>query len=168
MTEKLQKLVKAEFWDQPVNGKINRQTLFSTLLYHEIVPTDEIDAAKDSLLNAVQNGPSGHFSTGIFGTKYVLETLSEYISPDTVFNIANSTFYPGWGFMIDKGATTIWETWKESDNTYSNCHPMFVAVPLGRMSWLCQLAHRSAGYSIPSAALSALLRPMTNATADFV
>jgi len=136
LAEKLKGLVQAEFWDKPVKGKINRQTLFSTLLYHGIVPDDELQAAKDSLLNAVQNGPAGHFNTGIFGTKYVLETLSENISPDAVFDIVNSTTYPGWGFMIDKGATTIWETWKESDNTYSNNHPMFGTVTEWYYRWL--------------------------------
>jgi alpha-L-rhamnosidase len=136
LTEKLTNLIKAEFWDKPVTGEINRQTLFSTLLYHGIIPADEINAAKDSLLKAVQNGPSGHFNTGIFGTKYVLETLSENSSPNTVFDIVNSTAFPGWGFMIDNGATTIWETWKESDNTFSNCHPMFGTVTEWFYRWL--------------------------------
>jgi alpha-L-rhamnosidase len=128
LAEQLKSLVRAEFWDKPVEGKINRQTLFSTLLYHKIIPENEIEAATDSLRIAVQNGPAGHFSTGIFGTKYVLETLSEYASPEEVFAIVNSTAYPGWGHMIDRDATTIWETWKESDNTFSNCHPMFGTV----------------------------------------
>ena len=136
LAEKLKNLLKQEFWDKPVMGKINRQTLFSTLLYHKIIPANELDAAKDSLLKAVQNGPSGHFNTGIFGTKYVLETLSEFVSPDKVFDIVNSTSYPGWGFMIANGATTIWETWKESDNTYSNCHPMFGTVTEWYYRWL--------------------------------
>jgi len=33
-----------------------------------------------------------------------------------------------WLHMVDRGATTLWETWKESDNIYSNCHPMFGSV----------------------------------------
>jgi alpha-L-rhamnosidase len=136
LARRLKEQIKAEFWDKPVTGKINRQTLFSTLLYHDVIPAGEIEAAKDSLLNAVQNGPSGHFYTGIFGTKYILEMLSEHVSPDAVFDIVNSTEYPGWGFMIDRGATTIWETWKESDNTYSNCHPMFGTVTEWYYRWL--------------------------------
>ncbi|HBE42816.1 MAG TPA: hypothetical protein DDW27_16760 [Bacteroidales bacterium] len=136
LAQKLKSLVKAEFWDKPVKGKINRQTLFSTLLYHDIIPEDEIEAATDSLRAAIKNGPSGHFSTGIFGTKYVLETLSEYASPEEVFTIVNSTEYPGWGHMIDRGATTVWETWKESDNTYSNCHPMFGSITEWFYRWL--------------------------------
>ncbi|TDI70096.1 MAG: hypothetical protein E2O86_04415 [Bacteroidetes bacterium] len=136
LADHLKNLIKAEFWDKPVKEKINRQTLFSALLYHGIVPSDEIQAAKDSLLKAVENGPSGHFNTGIFGTKYVLESLSKTGSQNVVFDIVNSTTYPGWGFMIDNGATTIWETWKESDNVYSNNHPMFGTVTEWYYRWL--------------------------------
>lgn len=136
LAEKLKEIVKTRFWDKAVEGQINRQTLFATLLYHDIVPEDQITVAKDSLLHAVRNGPSGHFTTGIFGTKYILEMLSESVSPEQVFDIVNSTAYPGWGHMIDRGATTIWETWKESDDTYSNCHPMFGSVTEWFYRWL--------------------------------
>ncbi|MBS0010149.1 MAG: hypothetical protein KFF49_01985, partial [Bacteroidales bacterium] len=133
---KLKNQIKNEFWDKPVEGKINRQSLFSSLLYHKIIPEEEMEAAKDSLLKAVNNGPSGHFTSGIFGTKYILEVLSQYYSPELVYDIVNSTAYPGWGFMIDNEATTIWETWKESDNTFSNCHPMFGTVSEWFFRWL--------------------------------
>ena len=136
LAKRLEELVKTEFWDKPVAEEINRQTLFATLLYHGVVPENELDGARDSLLAAVQNGPSGHFITGIFGTKYVLEALSKYASPHDVFDIVNSKAYPGWGHMIDRGATTVWETWKESDNTYSNCHPMFGTVTEWYYRWL--------------------------------
>jgi alpha-L-rhamnosidase len=136
LAEELKNLIKAEFWDKPVEGPINRQTLFASLLYYDIIPEAEIDAARDSLLQAVENGPSGHFNTGIFGTKYILEALSEINEVNRVYDIVNSANYPGWGHMIDRGATTIWETWQESDNTYSNCHPMFGSVTEWFYRWL--------------------------------
>lgn len=136
LAKQLQQILKERFWDQPVAGPINRQTLFATLLYHQIIPADQIEAGKDSLLAAIKNGPASHFNTGIFGTKYALETLSEFVGADQVFNVVNSTEYPGWGHMIDRGATTIWETWKESDNIYSNCHPMFGTVTEWYYRWL--------------------------------
>ncbi|MBD3631067.1 alpha-L-rhamnosidase [Cyclobacterium sp.] len=132
----LKNRIKAAFWDQPVEEPINRQTLFSTLLYHDIIPDQELEAARDSLLKAVYNGPSGHFNTGIFGTKYILETLSGHAPINRVFDIVNSTDYPGWGHMIDRGATSIWETWKESDNTFTNSHPMFGTVTEWFYRWL--------------------------------
>ena len=132
----LRNMILDRFWNQPVSGRINRQTLFATLLYHNIIPPADVEAAVDSLLRAVRSAPAGHFTTGIFGTKYILEALSRTGNSNTVFEIVNSIEFPGWGFMIDRGATTIWETWKESDNTYSNCHPMFGSVSEWLFRWL--------------------------------
>lgn len=36
--------------------------------------------------------------------------------------------FPGWGFMLDNGATTLLETWRPCDNAYSQSHPMFGSV----------------------------------------
>ncbi len=128
LAKRIEEQIRKDFWEKPYTGKINRQTLFASLLYYDIIPPGETAAAADSLMKAVRQGPSGHFTTGIFGTKYILDAMSKYISPERVFDLVNSREFPGWGHMIDKGATTIWETWKESDNTYSNCHPMFGTV----------------------------------------
>ena len=125
-----------QFWYRPVPGPINRQTLFASLIYYRIIPPRELPAATDSLLKAVRREPAGHFTTGIFGTKYILEALSMTGHTDEVYKIVNSIAYPGWGFMINRGATTLWETWKESDNTYSNCHPMFGTVSEWYFRWL--------------------------------
>jgi alpha-L-rhamnosidase len=136
LADKLKTIIADRFWHQPPPDPINKQTLYATLLYHHIIPDHEIPAAVDLLLNAVKSAPAGHFTTGIFGTKYILEALSKTGNGNAVYEIVNSTEFPGWGFMIDQGATTIWETWKESDNTYSNCHPMFGSVSEWLFSWL--------------------------------
>ena len=125
-----------QFWNEAVAGPINRQTLFATLIYYGIIPPNELQAASDSLLKAIRSAPAGHFTTGIFGTKYILEALSMTGHANEVYKIVNSTAFPGWGFMIDRGASTIWEAWKESDNTYSNCHPMFGTVSEWYFRWL--------------------------------
>jgi alpha-L-rhamnosidase len=133
---KIKESVLDLYWKKPVTDTINRQTLFSTLLYYDIVPEQEKKAAVDSLFKALKKAPSGHLTTGIFGTQYSLEALSASGNAGAVFDIVNSKEFPGWGYMIDRGATTIWETWKESDNVYSNCHPMFGSVSEWFYRWL--------------------------------
>ena len=46
--------------------------------------------------------------------------------------------FPGWRHMLERGATTLWETWKESDDVYSNCHPMFGSVD----EWILKYGRR--------------------------
>ena len=136
LENELSKKLLARFWQSPVADPVNRQTLFATLLYYNLIPEAEKNRGADSLLLAVKNGINSHFTTGIFGTKYILEALSQAGYANKVYDIIKSRIFPGWGFMIDKGATTIWETWKESDNTYSNCHPMFGTVSEWFYRWI--------------------------------
>jgi alpha-L-rhamnosidase len=37
--------------------------------------------------------------------------LTEYGNVDLAYRIATNRSYPSWGYMIDHGATTIWELW---------------------------------------------------------
>ena len=134
LAEHIRSVIIDNFWKQ--QAKTNRQTHFATLLYYDLLPPHEKKVAVDSLLRAVKEGINGHFTTGIFGTKYILESLSQNGYADKVYEIVNSKVFPGWGFMIDRGATTVWETWKESDNVYSNCHPMFGTVTEWFYRWL--------------------------------
>ena len=47
---------------------------------------------------------------------------------DIAYQMATQTDFPGWGHMLSSGATTLWETWKYSDNVFSHNHPMFGSV----------------------------------------
>jgi alpha-L-rhamnosidase len=136
LSDSLSHALRVRFCEQPVDPSLNRQTLFASLLYSDIIPPVDVAAVVDSLTAAINLGPAGHFTTGIFGTKYILEAASRHGLAETVFNIVNSRQFPGWGFMVDRGATTIWETWKESDDIYSNCHPMFGSVSEWFYRWL--------------------------------
>jgi alpha-L-rhamnosidase len=40
-----------------------------------------------------------------------MRTLSDNGHADTVYRIAIQSTYPGWGYMVERGATTIWELW---------------------------------------------------------
>lgn len=69
-----------------------------------------------------------HVSTGIFGTKMLFDVLRILEKEDWAYKIANQRTFPGWGYMLDQGATTLWETWAYSDNVYSQNHPMFGSI----------------------------------------
>jgi len=107
-----------------VEGKVaqGRQSEQVFGLYHQLIPEGQV-AAAENILRAGLARHSGAFTTGIFGTQYMSDLFPELVERNVTRNDG-----PSFGHMIDKGATTLWETWKESDNVYSQNHPMFGSV----------------------------------------
>ena len=66
-----------------------------------------------------------HVATGIFACKMAFDVLRENNRNDVAYRVANQRDYPGWGFMLYGGATTLWESWEYPDNASSQNHPMF-------------------------------------------
>lgn len=53
----------------------------------------------------------GHLNTGILGTKYILPLLTEAGEADLAYRVADSRTFPSWGYWIEHGATSNFETW---------------------------------------------------------
>jgi alpha-L-rhamnosidase len=49
--------------------------------------------------------------TGLIGGQWLNRVLTDGGRPDLVYRFATHTDYPGWGYMIKNGATTVWELW---------------------------------------------------------
>jgi len=54
---------------------------------------------------------NGHISTGVIGTQWIMRWLTLYGRADIAYRLATVRDYPGWGYMVANGATTIWELW---------------------------------------------------------
>ena len=52
-----------------------------------------------------------HLTTGFLGTPYLLLELSRAGHSDVAYHLLLQTTYPSWGYMIARGATTMWERW---------------------------------------------------------
>ncbi|HIS67765.1 MAG TPA: family 78 glycoside hydrolase catalytic domain [Candidatus Gallacutalibacter stercoravium] len=63
--------------------------------------------------------------TGIFGTPLLIESLCEVGLEDVAVSLLTQTDYPSLGYMLEQGATTLWETF---EGEQSHNHPMFGAV----------------------------------------
>ena len=56
-------------------------------------------------------GPGAHMDCGIFGTTYLFEVLHKYGHDAVGIDVLTETSYPSFGYMIEQGATTLWESW---------------------------------------------------------
>jgi alpha-L-rhamnosidase len=76
-----------------------------------MVPQEQRDAVFNTLVDKIMIGTDGHVGTGLIGGQWLTRALSDGGRPDVVFTLATQTDYPSWGYMIENGATTIWELW---------------------------------------------------------
>jgi len=97
-------------------------------LYMDLVPPETREAALGVLVDSILVARDGHLTTGIFGTKYLLNVLTHAGRADVAYTVANQRTYPGWGYMLENGATTLWEAWRKDEYVMSHNHPMFGSV----------------------------------------
>ncbi|MCE1198050.1 MAG: family 78 glycoside hydrolase catalytic domain [Marinilabiliales bacterium] len=90
-----------------------------------IAKTEDTGSLFDQLVRQVVTDNKAHFDTGILATPLLLEVLTTMGRHDVAYTLMNQHDYPSFGYMIDKGATTLWETWL---GDASHSHPMFGSV----------------------------------------
>lgn len=111
----------------PGTGRFDNATQSAQLfaLWYNLSP--EKDKTFDVLMQEFKRHHD-HVSSGIFGVKFMFDVLREQNQNEEAYKIASQPDYPGWGYMLGKGATTLWEDWKYPDNGPSQNHPMFGSV----------------------------------------
>lgn len=89
------------------NGSQASQVL---ALFMDLVPADRRDAAAGVLAADIRRRGM-KLSTGFLGTPYILDVLADAGRLGEVAGLLLQTGYPSWGYMPEKGATTMWERW---------------------------------------------------------
>jgi alpha-L-rhamnosidase len=101
-----------------------------------LVPEADRAGTFEALVAKVSASGAPGLTTGIFGTKFLLDVLSRRGRADLAWALVDRKDFPGWGYMLDRGATTLWEHWAFSDDTYSHNHPMFGSVSEWFFAWV--------------------------------
>jgi alpha-L-rhamnosidase len=64
-----------------------------------------------NVIDQMVNKFNTHIGTGVLGTQEIMRGLTDYGRSDIAFKMVTNTSFPSWGFMVEHGATTIWELW---------------------------------------------------------
>ena len=94
------------------DGKVGNdsQTGYSLALRFGLVPV-ALRGASGARLAADIERRGTRLSTGFLGTPYLLDALADTGHEQLAISLLLQTKYPSWGYMIAKGATTMWERW---------------------------------------------------------
>ncbi len=96
-----------------------------------LVPKEDIEKVKKNLINDIVN-KNYHSSCGNQGYRHLFSVLGDNGYIDDIIKILTNPEYPGWGYMLNNGATTVWERWEKEVTTsmHSFNHPMFSAYDM--------------------------------------
>ena len=87
-----------------------------------IVPEDLRGTIQKKLEEITLVKNKGHLDTGMLGTYFLFQYLQQSGRNDLAFTMATQKDFPGWGYMLAQGATTMWEQW---DGYWSQIHSCY-------------------------------------------
>ena len=86
------------------------QTAYVLGLHMGVIPDGLRDGAAGHLVAAIRDA-DWHLSTGFAGVSYLLPVLSSHGHTHVAYQLLAQRSLPSWRYMLDNGATTIWERW---------------------------------------------------------
>ena len=82
-----------------------------------IVPGEIEKEVVQHIISDITDNYNYHHHTGNTGTTCLIDALAEAGYADLLYRMVNSTDYPGWGYMVKQGSTTINESWGVTNGT---------------------------------------------------
>lgn len=97
----------------PSNGGYSNNTITANLLplMVGLVPNEFRESVFRKITDKIMVENQGHIGTGVIGTQWLMRGLTVNGRPDIALRLATAKDYPSWGYMVENGATTIWELW---------------------------------------------------------
>ena len=80
-------------------------------LAFDIIPEQYREEVVKNVIASIITTNKGHISSGVIGVQWLMRELSRNGFADVAFLLASNKTYPSYGYMIEQGATTIWELW---------------------------------------------------------
>ncbi len=139
---------KATRWTEAFNGRFfdaatalyrsGTQCALLLPLAFGLVPDEYGGRVLDHLVRNILDEHQGHTTVGLIGNQWLLPTLSRLGRADVAHTIATRTARPSWGYMVEKGATTVWERW-DTDTRGSGMNSEALLIQAGTLgAWFVE------------------------------
>lgn len=91
-------------------------------LIMDIVPDSLKEKVTKSLYSEILEKRDGHWATGLVGLPVMTQWVNSHGTSDLMYKMMTKKTYPGFGFMLEHGATTTWEHWRGERSRIHNCY----------------------------------------------
>ena len=146
--ERVKKAFLKKWWNDET-GVVDKGSAGSQAfaLWLGILPEDKRELAARVMHEAVVEAGC-RITTGNLNTRYVMDMLAKYGYIDTAWELMIREEYPSWGFMLQNGATTVWERFefKRGSGMNSHDHPMYGSVGYWLYSYIAGICPQEAGW----------------------
>ena len=105
--------LRVRYYDASAHS-FGSQTADALALAFRLCPEADRQAVSDSLARDVAKHGM-HHTTGIFGSRWLFDSLAAGGHGDTALAVLTQTTYPSIGHLFSLGATTFWECWGEPE-----------------------------------------------------
>jgi alpha-L-rhamnosidase len=109
---KIKEAFNKKFYDAQT-GRYSNNTVTANVLplAFNMVSNESREKVFRNIVDKTMIENKGHISTGVVGTQWIMRELTSFGRQDIAYNMVTTRDYPGWGYMVENGATTIWELW---------------------------------------------------------
>lgn len=112
-------IYETAFWEQKGLRTKYRQTSNLLPLAFGLVPDEHKKAVAENLVNDIIC-KGCHLDTGCTGTRFVLPVLFDNGYADVAYKVLTQTTYPSWGYWIESGADSAWESWEPATRSQNH------------------------------------------------
>ena len=115
LAERMKVAFNKEFFNPETRQYSNNSATANILaLAFELVGPEHEQEVFNNLVEKIEVDNNSHVATGLIGQQYVNRILTKYGRADLAHTVNTQTDFPGYGNMIENGATTIWELWNSN------------------------------------------------------
>lgn len=117
--------IHASFFNELDSTYSNNTATASILaLAFDLVPEVYKDKVVKNLIEKIEVQHKGQIPVGVIGSQFLMRTLTQQGMGGLAYRFATQTDYPSWGYMLEQGATTIWELWNgnTADPAMNSCN----------------------------------------------
>jgi len=105
-----------EFFDPETNEYgTGTQATFVLPLFEGLVPDEREEAVVETLVEKIRTEDDGKLQTGFIATRPLIFTLVEHGYEELAYHVVSQPEQPGWVYMVEQGATTMWERWDSDE-----------------------------------------------------